>query len=133
MMRLAIFGAILVSGLTYASMAPAQSLVEACGKDLTTFCSKVTPGDGRIASCLYAHSDQIEDSCVGAIEDVALQMEWMSNRIEYALDQCSADINQFCAKTKLGDGRIFSCLMEKKPELTQPCSKIIERVEERLR
>ena len=36
-----------------------ESVVKGCEKELTSYCSNVTPGDGRVLACLYAHSDKL--------------------------------------------------------------------------
>ncbi|MGB3648599.1 MAG: cysteine rich repeat-containing protein, partial [Desulfobulbales bacterium] len=45
----------------------AQDLVETvakgCEKELTSYCKDVTPGEGRILACLYAHSDKLSGKC----------------------------------------------------------------------
>ena len=41
----------------------AESIVETvakgCEKELTTYCSEVTLGEGRVLACLYAHNDKL--------------------------------------------------------------------------
>ena len=44
-----------------------QRLEGACGEDIEQFCSDVTPGGGRMASCMDAYSDQLSRSCSVAL------------------------------------------------------------------
>lgn len=129
--NLAIMVAILMSSMSMNQVA-AAGLLKGCGADIENYCSRVEPGEGRIGACLYAHSDLIRNDCVAAIEDVALQLEWLGDRITHALDQCAPDISAHCANTPLGNGRIFSCLLEKKQELTTSCTQVIDTIEARL-
>ena len=36
-----------------------ETVATGCEKELTTYCKDVTPGEGRILACLYAHSDKL--------------------------------------------------------------------------
>ena len=51
--------------------AVAQGLVETvatgCEKELAAYCQGVTPGDGRILACLYAHADKLSGQCRASI------------------------------------------------------------------
>ncbi len=38
-------------------------LAEACSEEIGQFCHDVTPGDGRILACLYAHEDRLTEGC----------------------------------------------------------------------
>lgn len=111
--------------------ASAQSLLAACGKDITAYCSKVTPGEGRIAACLYAHGDKIADQCVSAIETTALQIESAIDHIQYGYEQCSEDIDKFCAKVEPGGGRMYDCIKRNAKALTPTCTKAVEGLEAR--
>lgn len=113
------------------SGASAQSLLAACGKDITTYCSKVTPGEGRIAACLYAHGDKIADQCVSAIETTALQIENAIDHIQYGYEQCAEDIDKFCAKVEPGGGRMYDCIKRNGKSLTPACTKAVEGLEAR--
>ena len=37
----------------------AANVLEGCGSELAEFCSAVTPGQGRVLACLYAHGDKL--------------------------------------------------------------------------
>jgi hypothetical protein len=36
-----------------------ESVAKGCEKELTSYCSNVTPGEGRVLACLYAHNDKL--------------------------------------------------------------------------
>ncbi len=40
-----------------------QSVADGCKVELETYCTKVTPGQGRILACLYAHGDKLSAKC----------------------------------------------------------------------
>lgn len=107
----------------------AQSLFVACEADVVQFCSAVTPGYGRLQACLYAHEDQISDSCDAAFGEMAGIMDEVFARLRYAKQECGADIQAHCADVAIGEGRLFSCLAEKKAELAPGCVELVDRVE----
>ena len=39
-----------------------QTVAKGCQKEIETFCKDVTPGQGRILACLYAHNDKLSES-----------------------------------------------------------------------
>ena len=41
---------------------------EACGGDVAKFCKDVQPGQGRIAQCLFGHTEQLSPACKTALE-----------------------------------------------------------------
>ncbi len=103
----------------------AQGMLESCAKDIIKYCDGVTPGDGHIASCLYAREDQISDQCGDAFEDVGDLMDSMFSTITYALSTCAADIEKHCAGTKFGQGRLFTCLDENKANIGTQCKAVV--------
>jgi hypothetical protein len=44
-----------------------QKVLQACGSDIQNFCSGVTPGGGRIVSCLRPHMRQLSPQCKGQL------------------------------------------------------------------
>ncbi|MCP4074320.1 MAG: hypothetical protein GY742_21745 [Hyphomicrobiales bacterium] len=106
----------------------AQGMLESCAEDIVKYCDGVTPGNGHIASCLYAREDQISDQCGNAFEDVGDVMDTMFSTIRYALATCAEDIGKFCAGTKFGQGRLFTCLNTKKAEIGGQCKAVVDEI-----
>ncbi|EFO34411.1 cysteine-rich repeat-containing protein [Roseibium sp. TrichSKD4] len=122
---------LLVATLSIAP-ASAQGMLENCNQDLQTFCADVTPGNGRLAACLYAHEDKVSDQCVGTFEDFALQMSWLNSQIDEAINICIGDIHTHCQDVKPGEGRLFMCLNTNKEKLSGECQNVVTKFEERL-
>ena len=40
-----------------------------CAKDLTTYCSKIPPGRGRLYYCLRSHDADLSEECKSALND----------------------------------------------------------------
>ena len=60
-MKQLVKAALVTLGLTWGQSAfaqgPVETFVTGCETEIGNFCSQVTPGDGRIVACIYAHSD----------------------------------------------------------------------------
>lgn len=107
----------------------AQSIFASCEEDLAKFCPAVTPGNGRISACLYAHEDQVSPSCDAAIAETADLIDMLFERVRYAKQQCGADVAKLCGEVEIGQGRLFSCLHEQKAALSAECLEVIENVQ----
>lgn len=64
-------GAVALAAPAFAQNAPqpaqGQKMMQACGPDIQNFCSGVTPGGGRIASCLRPHMRELSPECKGQL------------------------------------------------------------------
>jgi len=118
------------------AIAKAEAVVEkikaACAKDLKSYCSTVTRGEGRIALCLMAHEDKISDGCFGAVFDAADDIELAMNKILRAAEVCDSDIEKVCGKVEPGEGRIAQCLVKNKAKLTSACQAEVTAIAKRL-
>ena len=110
----------------------AQSIFESCAKDLETYCSAVTPGNGRTLACIYAHEDKVSDDCDAATENGATLLDWFFETVRYVYDRCADDVQKHCAGTEFGGGRILSCLNENSSELTDACKEVTAEFSGRL-
>lgn len=104
----------------------------ACAGDIDSFCSKVTPGEGRMALCMMAHEDKISDRCFGALFDVADALDLALGNLARAADVCEADIDRLCGEVREGEGRIGQCLVDNKAKLSTPCRAEVTSMEVRL-
>ncbi len=102
----------------------AKSIFEDCAKDLETYCSAVTPGNGRTLACIYAHEDKISDECDAATDNAATLLDWFFEKVRYVHDRCADDIQKHCAGTEFREGRIISCLISKSSEVTDACKEV---------
>lgn len=110
----------------FAAQATAEGLLTHCSTDIETFCADVEPGDGRVMSCLYAHSAVITDECHAATDDVARLMEGFFDRIASVSEACATELHESCASVEAGGGRKFQCLRDLGPELSAGCNGMLE-------
>ena len=106
------------------------SAIEGCEKELTSYCKEVTPGEGRILACLYAHGDKISGRCEYALYDAAAQLERFVSALSYVVNECEDDLKQHCASVQAGEGRLAECLLVKnKDKISKRCSQAMKDVD----
>lgn len=103
-----------------------ESVAKGCEKELTDFCGQVTPGEGRILACLYAHEDKLSGHCEFALYDAAAQLERFIGALTYVANECDEDLDAHCAAVEAGEGRLAECLLDNKSKLQQRCITAID-------
>ena len=121
--------ALLGASAAWAQEDPIENAINACQPEIETYCSQVTPGDGRLLACFYAHEDKLSGQCGWALYEGAAQLEQFALAITHLAQQCLDDMRKHCGEVKLGEGRVGTCLLEHKPEVTAACSQAIEDVD----
>ena len=105
-----------------------ETVAKGCEKELTSYCKDVTPGEGRILACLYAHSDKLTGQCEYALYDAAVQLERFVAALTYVANECDGDIDKFCANVATGEGRILKCLDENASMISERCTQALKDV-----
>jgi|GEM_PF-5660112 len=101
--------------------ARAESFHEQCREDISSFCSFVEPGDGRVVACLYAHTYELSEECYDATDEPARVLEGVFDRLTDVYHACESDIQDHCSDITASGGRLLTCLQSKEPELTAAC------------
>jgi hypothetical protein len=128
-MLVAIVGLILLTGMgAWAQDDIIEGVMKACEPEITAFCSQVTPGEGRLLACFYAHGDKISARCEYALYEGAAALEQFANALTYLATSCHDDLVKYCAEVELGEGRVATCLLEHKAEVTETCQQAIDDV-----
>ena len=108
----------------------AQGLVETvatgCEKELIAYCQGVTPGDGRILACLYAHADKLSGQCEYALFDAAAQLERAVAALAYLVNECGDDLEKYCAGVPAGEGRLLDCLNQNEKKVSRRCKQALK-------
>lgn len=122
--------AILPLGITNATAG--QSLVETvangCKVEIETYCSQVTPGEGRILACLYAHEDKLSAKCEYALYDAAARLERAVAALSYVANECGPDLEKYCASIEPGKGRLLNCLDKHDKQVSKRCKQAVKDV-----
>lgn len=106
----------------------ATQVVEGCSSELTRYCEQVTPGEGRLLACLYAHSDKVSGRCEHALYDAAARLERAISTITYVANECRAELETHCASVEVGEGRVAQCLKNHTAELSPGCNQALTNV-----
>lgn len=107
----------------------AENVAKGCETELTSFCKGVTPGEGRILACLFAHSDKISGRCEYAVYDAAAQLERAVGALTYVANECDDDIEKTCAKVEAGEGRILTCLKKNEGKVSKRCNQAMKDID----
>jgi hypothetical protein len=126
---LAVATVLLLSGpIASAQQNIVETVATGCESELKTYCSGVTPGEGRILSCLYAYGDKLSGQCEFALYDAAAQLERFVAALSYVANECGDDIDKFCASVEMGEGRILACLDSNSSKIQGRCTQALKDV-----
>ena len=116
-----------VSG-AWAQQEIVDEMMTACATEIETYCSQVTPGEGRLLACAYAHEDKLSGGCSWAIYKGVSELEAFVDAVVEVATACEGDLMEFCAEVELGEGQVATCLLEHKAEVTDDCRAAIDDV-----
>lgn len=74
-LRLAVAAVLAVTLGSAAANAQTGPLRQACGADVRSVCSGVTPGGGRIKQCMTDNFEKLSDGCKAALKSRQTQSE----------------------------------------------------------
>ena len=106
----------------------AKQVREGCTTELTRYCAEVTPGEGRLLACLYAHGDKLSGQCEFALYDAAARLERAINAVTYVASECRSDLEKHCANVEVGEGRVAQCLKDHTSGLSPGCAQALANV-----
>ena len=106
-----------------------DTVAKGCNKEIKTYCSQVTPGEGRVLSCLYAHSDKLSGQCEWSLYDAAAQLERAINALTYVANECGQDLETLCSAVEVGEGRLLNCLQDNEAKVSDRCKQAIKDVD----
>lgn len=105
-----------------------DSVAKGCKKELNSYCKNVTPGEGRVLACLYAHGDKLSGQCEYALYDAAVQLERFVAALTYVANECAEDMEKLCENIRPGEGRLLECLDKNKKKVSKRCKQAIKDV-----
>jgi len=122
--------AVLLVGATgaWAQDSIVDNVMKACETEINSYCSQVTLGEGRLLACFYAHEDKLSGRCQYALYEGAAQLEMFAAAITHLAEECWDDLEKYCAEVEMGEGRVGTCLLEHKAEVTDDCRQAIDDV-----
>jgi hypothetical protein len=105
-----------------------EQVLNGCNTELARFCAEVTPDEGRLLACLYAHGDKLSRECDYALYNAAARLERAIGAITYVASECRAELETHCAQVEAGEGRVAQCLKEHTSELSSGCDQALTEV-----
>ena len=122
--------AVLLLGFTgvNAGQGLVETVANGCKIEIEKYCSQVTPGQGRILACLYAHEDKLSAKCEYALYDAAAQLERAVAALSYVANECNADLDKYCESIEPGKGRLLECLDKHDKQVSKRCKQAIKDV-----
>jgi hypothetical protein len=106
----------------------AAQVLDGCRDELITYCSEVTPGEGRLLACLYAHGDKLSGPCQFQLYDASVRLERAISTVTYVAAQCGPEIEAHCANVEPGEGRMAQCLRDNQSALSPGCDRALTDV-----
>jgi len=111
-----------------AQKGPVEIFLEGCKTELNTYCKDVTPGEGRLLACIFAHEDKLSRRCEYALYEAANRLERIVSAFSYAANECHDDIVEYCSDVEPGEGRILGCLNAHESKVSKRCDQALEDV-----
>jgi len=103
-----------------------EQVAKGCDQEITTYCKEVTPGEGRVLACLYAHEDKLSGQCEYALYDAVAQLERALTALTYVANECRDDLKNYCADVKPGEGRLLQCMEKNDAKLSKRCTQAMK-------
>ena len=98
-----------------------------CEAELKSYCSQVTPGQGRVLACLYSHEEKLSGRCEYALYDASAQLKKFIATIRYAASECKNDLKKYCSSVPAGEGRLVTCLTDQQEDkISQRCDQALQ-------
>lgn len=116
-------------GLSVTSSAdPVQTIADGCSAEIENYCSQVTPGEGRLLACFFAHEDKLSGQCEYALYAAAAELDAAVNALAYVATECKDDILAHCGDVAVGEGRVLDCLEANQEDVSDACKQAVDDV-----
>ena len=115
-----------ISSAAFGADKIAETVENGCKVELEKYCKDVTPGEGRVLACLYAHNDKLSSKCEYALFDSVIKLERAVMSMVYVAEECEKDLYEFCADVPIGEGQLLDCIEKNKKKVSKGCLEAIE-------
>lgn len=105
------------------------TVAEGCKTELDAWCKDVTPGEGRVLSCLAAREDKLSGQCEYALYQASAQLDAFVSAIKHVATECKAELEKNCSSVKLGEGRLAQCLLANEATASPACKQAMADTE----
>jgi Cysteine rich repeat len=104
-----------------------DQVLEGCNTELARFCAEVTPDEGRLLACLYAHGDKLFRLCEYALYNAVVRLERAISAITYVASECPRGTRD-ALRVDVGEGRVAQCLKNHAHALSPGCDQTLTEV-----
>ncbi len=122
--------ALLFFGGPVAAEGIVDTVKKGCATEIESFCSQVSPGEGRLLACFYAHEDKLSGQCQYALYSASAQLDQAVSALDYVATQCHDDLMTHCANVQVGEGRVLECLKANADSVSPACTQAVKDVTE---
>ncbi len=109
-----------------AGQAVVDTVANGCKIEIDSYCSDVTPGEGRVLACLYARQDKLSSACEYALYDAAVQLERAVSLMTFVASECADDLEKHCQSVEAGEGRLLKCLEDNQKDVSNRCKTALQ-------
>lgn len=138
--------AILISSsLAMGADSARADMMAACEAEISTSCSEVRRGRGRIASCLFAYSNNLSQPCAVEVEKVSngrMVRRMIPTNLrdlegtQYETDlisACQGDARNLCSGVPRDGRKQLACLYSRENQVSRNCRNTAQRALSQLR
>ena len=125
----AVLFAVVATGPASAQTNVVEVVQKVCTSEIDTYCSNVTPGNGRMLACFFAHEDKLSIPCFNALYDGMGALNALVAATSFIAERCANEIDTICDGAPMGDGRIAGCLLDNKADLGPACVSAMDEIE----
>lgn len=128
------------AALTSTTSSARADMMSDCQSDISSLCSGVSDGRGRITACLFSQTSKLSATCASAVEAEAEKDESSmllpshvrslmgSGSVPAVPAACSADEGKFCSGVDAGDRNKLACLYAHSESVASGCASAIQSV-----
>lgn len=121
------------SVLALPGTARADNMMSVCDAEISTICSGVSNGRGRISACLYANDRDLSDACRAEVIEVTGSPTFQrylptGSQSAQGPEQemglraaCAADADRVCTGVTEGSNRFLACLYARSNSVSKAC------------
>ncbi len=91
---------------------------EACADDVRSYCTDVTPGQGRVLKCLAQNQGSLTPQCQAVVQGAR-------EKLAEFRKACGPDAKRLCKGIAPGEGRVLACLKSKEADLSPRCQALM--------
>lgn len=126
-MKTAIFAAMVFLGLP----AVVQAQQRPCAADVQKFCPGKQPGTREAFACLREHIDEVSAACKARLGGPGGRAQrGRMGPVRAMLQECKAELDQYCKGVQAGGGRFRACLSEHEKDLSARCKEALAQAKD---